>query len=223
MKVRVVSVTPRAEETMAYCARVSSPNQENSDFEKLFKYCYRNGHWSVFEMANLTVEVETSRAIAQQLLRHRSFSFQEFSQRYSPAGQNTERLFEDVECRLQDKKNRQSSLEISDEDMQAWFQKKTQAVLDLAESTYNEFLSLGVAKETARFILPATTATKLYVNGTIRSHIHYLISRLYPGTQKEHREMAKEWFRLFSQELPVLGRCVMDELRLKYPGVDLGI
>jgi thymidylate synthase (FAD) len=196
--VRLVSVTPNAEQTIAYCARVSNPkNQDNPDASKLLAYCIRNGHWSIFEQANLVMEITTSRGIAPQILRHRSFSFQEFSQRYAEADS-----FELYEPRRQDPKNRQNSVDDFDDDTRRWFHDAQKEVWDLAHARYREALERGVAKECARFLLPLNTATRLYMNGTVRSWIHYIQLRTGHGTQLEHMRIAEACRDILAHELP---------------------
>ena len=175
-----------AEELIVYCARVSNPSNQNNveTGEKLLRYCIKNGHWSVFETASMTVEVETSRAIAAQILRHRSFTFQEFSQRYAVSTE-----FEPVEFRSQDKKNRQGSGEPMDSfAIRSEFQ---EAIL-CCENAYLGMIELGVSKETARMVLPLCTRTTLYITGNVRSWIHYFEQRCSPHAQKEHRLIAEE-------------------------------
>lgn len=178
-------------EFVAYCARVSNPaNQWNHETaQNLLKYLENNKHWSPFEMANIVVEVETTRDIARQLLRHRSFSFQEFSQRYAEAA-----FFSDPkEARLQDDKNRQNSLEFDDESTKSWWIAVQQNLIEIVDSYYCAALKYGIAKEVARVILPeGLTKSRLYVNGNLRSWMHYLSVRLDSSTQKEHRELAQE-------------------------------
>jgi thymidylate synthase (FAD) len=189
---KLIWSTPEAENIISYCARVSSPkNQEKFDTApKLLKYCIENGHWSIFEMAGMCVEIETSRAIAQQILRHRSFSFQEFSQRYADV--NIIGSIVNYDARRQDVKNRQNSIDDLPSETKEWFASKTTQLSDLAFKAYNEALDKGIAKECARFLLPLSTTTKLYMNGTVRSWIHYLQLRTGNGTQKEHADIAKE-------------------------------
>lgn len=185
---------------VAYTARVSSPNPLNESYERLLSYCIRKGHWSVFEMTDATVELETSRAIAAQILRHRSFVFQEFSQRYSKVEPN----YEASTCRMQDSKNRQSSLECSDPSIQAWWEYTQNAQAERAFANYQEALSLGIAKEVARMLLPLSTTTKLYMKGSLRSWIHYLTVRLDPSTQLEHRELAQAILAQLAPVYPVI-------------------
>lgn len=201
MNVRLVHITPEAEKHIAFCARVSSSNQDNPDYAKLLKYCIKHGHWSIFEMATLCVEVETSRAIAAQILRHKSFSFQEFSQRYAEVQD-----FEIYDARRQDTKNRQNSFDDMAQEDRDWFRQAQEQVIALAESHYREALSRGVAKESARFLLPLNTKTKLYMHGNIRSWITYINLRCGPETQKEHREIAEAIKRIFIEQLPIVAK-----------------
>ncbi len=196
--VKFVTITPKAEETMAYCARVSNPNnQTNPDVAGLLGYCIRHNHWSVFEQANLILEINTSRAISPQVLRHRSFSFQEFSQRYSAAT-----AFVPHQARRQGKTNRQSSIDDIDPQTQEWFLQSQQEIWQLAYERYAEALKMGIAKESARALLPLSTATKLYMNGTVRSWIHYIQLRTTLDTQLEHRKIAESCREVFKQHLP---------------------
>jgi thymidylate synthase (FAD) len=213
MDVRLVSVTSlseglvtelpaelrSAEGIMAYTARVSSPHQDNPSYAKLLKYCADHGHWSVFEMVDMTVEITTSRAIAQQILRHRSFSFQEFSQRYAKASMG----FEMYEARRQDSKNRQNSIDDMSESDKSWFEMAQISVQERAQIFYDQALERGIAKEQARFLLPASTTTKLYMKGSVRSWIHYLKVRTDPSTQKEHRDIAVAAKVLFIETFPI--------------------
>ena len=194
---RLVHTTVGGEELIAYCARVSSPNQENPEYAKLLAYCIKNGHWSVFEMASMCVEIETSRAIAQQILRHRSFSFQEFSQRYAAVSE-----FIPYQARRQDFKNRQNSLDDLPEDTKNWFIDEQNTLGQIAFQRYEKALSMGIAKECARFLLPLNVKTKMYMHGTIRSWIHYLEQRIKPGVQKEHRDIALAIQKIFALEYP---------------------
>lgn len=189
-KVKVVWATPDAEEAVAYCARVSNPENQNvqETAPRLLKYLIKYKHWSPFEMANVCMEIETTRDIARQILRHRSFSFQEFSQRYAAV-----QGFELSEVRLQDTKNRQNSIEVGDSDLHNWWFKAQQRVRDDAELVYNMALAKGVAKEQARKLLPeGMTMSKMYMNGTLRSWLHYVEIRCDKATQKEHREVAEK-------------------------------
>jgi thymidylate synthase (FAD) len=190
MKVSTVWATPEGEALVAFMARVSNPgNQDNpASAPKLIKYLAKNNHWSPFEMVNICMEIETTRDIARQILRHRSFSFQEFSQRYAEVPQDG---FEYGEARLQDSKNRQNSLESSDKELQKWWTAtQARAALD-AQFLYKEALDKGIAKEVARKLLPeGLTKSRMYMNGTLRSWLHYVGIRCDAATQKEHREVA---------------------------------
>lgn len=198
MNVRLIWVTEQAEKVIGYCARVSNPaNQDNEDVGKLIKYCVSKGHWSIFETANMCLEVETSRAVSAQLLRHRSFSFQEFSQRYAVANS-----YEDVELRRQDPKNRQNS--IVDRELHGYWATTVDSFIEQALHLYDAMVSSGVAKECARMVLPMATRTRLYMNGTIRSWIHYLqVRALGEGTQDEHRQVALAALSIFVDQLPI--------------------
>lgn len=201
MNVKLISVTPDAEKTMMYCARVSNPANQDSTNTKLLDYCIKNQHWSVFEMANIVVEIETSRAIAQQILRHRSFSFQEFSQRYAEA--NGQEVYP---ARSQDEKNRQNSIDDLPEEEKDWFLKAQELVNNAANDLYNRALERGIAKEQARFLLPLSTTTKLYMNGTVRSWLHYLDLRTSNGTQLEHKEIAEAIKKIFIEQFPNIAK-----------------
>jgi len=202
MRVKLEEITEDAEARIIRIARVSNPaNQNNPEYAKLINYCIKNEHWSVFEHAHLTLEIETSRVIAAQLLRHRSFTFQEFSQRYSDP---TQMGFEAIELRRQAEKNRQSStlrIEESEEKEleQAWF-----GVLEEIQLLYNRMIEAGVAKECARFVLPGCTTTRLYMTGNIRSWIHYIQLRTKPNVQLEHRSIALAAKKIFCSQLPVI-------------------
>lgn len=176
---------------IAYCARVSNPaNQQNTETnERLIQYLIDNKHWSPFEMVSVCMEIETTRDIARQILRHRSFSFQEFSQRYAVASLG----FETREARLQDKKNRQNSIEVEDEELEKEWREKQTDLIERTQEVYKWALDNGIAKEQSRVILPeGLTRTRMYMNGTMRSWLHYIEIRKDEGTQKEHREIAKE-------------------------------
>ncbi len=185
---------------VAYTARVSSPNPLNESYERLLTYCIRKGHWSVFEMADATMELETSRAIAAQILRHKSFNFQELSQRYAAI----EPDYQATACRMQDSKNRQSSLECSDPSIQAWWEYTQRTQAERAFVNYEEALRLGIAKEVARMLLPLSTSTKLYMKGNLRSWLHYLNTRLDPSTQLEHRELAQAILTQLAPVYPII-------------------
>lgn len=216
MKVKLVWATPDCDNVLAYIARVSNPdNQSNKQIEGLLKYMMREGHVSPFEMASACLEISTTRDIARQILRHRSFSFQEFSQRYQ--GVATLGGVELRECRLQDSKNRQNSIEL---DMSVdpqrvlayqWEQLQQQ-LLDKSQEVYNWALEHGVAKEQARVVLPeGLTNSKMYMNGTLRSWIFYLQQRLHPSTQKEHREVAEQVLGVLREVAPVTIRAFFPE------------
>ena len=215
MKVTLIAVTqptarpdgPKtAEELMVYTARVSSPdNQGNHDTgERLLRYCMRHGHWSVFEQADMTVEIETSRAIAAQILRHRSFAFQEFSQRYSKADLG----FEEVHPRRQDSKNRQASHDDLPHEVLSWFDEARAENERVALLTYKAALAAGIAKESARFLLPLSVRTRLYMKGSVRSWIHYLNVRDADGVQQEHREVAQTIRPLFASCFPLTAKAM---------------
>ncbi len=199
MKTKLIHITPDAENHIAYCARVSSPNQENENIDKLIAYCVKHKHWSIFEMATMCVEIETSRAISAQILRHRSFHFQEFSQRYAEVTS-----FETYEARSQDAKNRQNSVDDMRDVDKNWFIDAQLALQEYAKQMYDYALSIGVAKEQARFLLPMSVSTKLYMSGTIRDWIHYLNLRTEKSTQLEHREIAESIKKIFIEQLPAV-------------------
>ncbi len=204
MQVKLVSVTPDAEKTIGYCARVSNPkNQDNPEVSKLLSYCIKHGHWSIFEMANMVVEIETTRGIAAQILRHRSFSFQEFSQRYAQA-----LGFEYNPPRRQDKKNRQNSLDDLSTDTIEWYRQAIVSVHEKGQHLYQMALDKGIAKECARFLLPLSTRTRMYMNGTIRSWIHYIKLRTDPSTQKEHRDIAETIKDIFDTQFPITSKAL---------------
>jgi thymidylate synthase (FAD) len=191
-----------AEGLIAYCARVSNPaNQDNPDSEKLLKYLVKNKHWSPFEMVHIVMEIQTTRDIGRQILRHRSFSFQEFSQRYA----EIQDMSEPREARLQDTKNRQNSIETDNNDLQnSW--NLVQNEMLLAAKTYYEWaIKNGIAKEVARSVLPeGLTMSRMYMSGTLRSWIHYCELRMANGTQKEHRELATQCWNIITEQFPSL-------------------
>lgn len=199
--VQVISVTPDAEKHILFCARISS-NQENQD-SGLLRYLIRNQHWSPFELAHMVLEIRTSRAIAQQILRHRSFTFQEFSQRYAAA---TSYIV--YAGRRKGSKNRQSSIDDLPEDLQEWWVRTQKRVADFAFDLYKEAQERGVALECARFLLPLSTETRLYMSGSLRSWIHYLEQRTDEHTQWEHRELALAAKQLFIEEFPVIAEAL---------------
>ncbi len=201
--VQLITSTPDAEKSMAYIARVSNPrNQDNNDFSKLLGYCIKNEHWSVFEQAYMTLQIETTRGIAAQILRHRSFTFQEFSQRYADSTQLGEIPI--PELRRQDNKNRQNSISDLSEEVINQFNEKIKLQFNLNKKLYEEMLEAGIAKECARFVLPLATPTRIYMTGSCRSWIHYINLRTGHGTQKEHMNIAKECKNIFSQVYPVV-------------------
>ena len=212
MNVKLVNITENPEALISYIARVSNPeNQSNPDYKKLVKYLIKNKHFSPFEHAFITFEIKTSRAIAAQILRHRSFTFQEFSQRYSEVTE-----FEPIEIRKQATKNRQSSLEVFDPEIRSGTTSTDKAsnviMQHLIESRrrYEFLLEAGVAKEVARFILPATTQTTLYMSGSVRSWIHYIELRDTDHVQKEHRLIAQEIKGIFNQYLPTVAAALLE-------------
>ena len=206
--VKLVSVTPDAEKHMAYVARVSNPkNQDNEKFAGLLKYCIQHGHWSVFEQAFMTVEINTTRGLAAQILRHRSFTYQEFSQRYADSS-----LLGDTiplpALRRQDTKNRQNSIDDIDPLMQQNFEIKMQQNFDAAMKLYKEMLDAGIAKECARFVLPLATPTRLYMTGSVRSWVHYIDLRSAHGTQKEHMDVAEGVRSIFCEQFPTVSEAL---------------
>jgi thymidylate synthase (FAD) len=199
--VKLESITPDTQHIIAKCARVSNPNnQENRLTEqRLIKYLAQHKHWSPFEMASMCIEIRTTRAISAQILRHRSFNFQEMSQRYAAQAEYVIPNF-----RLQDHTNRQNSLDQLEEQKQAEFQLKAHEVMKKAFELYEEMIAAGIAKESARAVLPLNTVTVLYMSGTIRSWIHYIQVRASPDTQKEHREIAEAARAILLEQIPVL-------------------
>ena len=207
MTVKFVSVTPDAEKTMAYIARVSNPkNQDNENFSGLLRYCIKHQHWSVFEQSSMTLEIETTRGIAAQILRHRSFTYQEFSQRY--ADSNLLGEIELPELRRQDNKNRQNSIDDLEPEMVEKFNRQMNTLFSSAFGLYNQMLQAGVAKECARFVLPLATPTKLYMTGSCRSWIHYINLRSAHGTQKEHMDIANVCKKIFIEQFPAVSEAL---------------
>jgi thymidylate synthase (FAD) len=206
--VKFVSITPNAEQQMAYCARVSNPsNQNNDNYAKLLKYCIDHKHWSIFEQAFLTLEINTTRGIAAQILRHRSFTFQEFSQRYA----DTTLLSEDIplfDIRRQDTKNRQNSIDDVDNMLKMKYNVLIRQHLAKSKALYDQMVADGIAKECARFILPLATPTRLYMSGTVRNWIHYIDLRSSNGTQKEHMDIAKACMDIFIEQLPIVSEAL---------------
>jgi len=201
MTVKLVSVTPDAEQLMAYIARVSNPsNQDNEKYSGLLKYCIKHNHWSVFEQSTMTLEIETTRAIAAQILRHRSFTFQEFSQRYAASTALGE--IDLPELRRQDAKNRQNSTDDLDPEIADKFERQMITLFSSAKSLYTQMLDAGVAKECARMVLPLCTPTRIYMTGSCRSWIHYINLRSAHGTQKEHMVIAEGCRKVFTEQFP---------------------
>ena len=205
--VELISLTPNAEKTMAYIARVSNPNnQNNDDYSKLLSYCIKNEHWSVFEQSFMTLQIETNRGIAAQILRHRSFTFQEFSQRY--ADTNLLGSIPIPDLRRQDKTNRQNSINDIPKNQKENLQKNIARYFAEGIDLYNELIREGIAKECARFVLPLATPTKIYMTGSIRSWIHYIELRSAHGTQKEHMDIVEECRTVFKEQLPVVSEAL---------------
>ena len=207
MKVELVSTTPDAEKTMAHIARVSNPNnQDNPNYAGLLRYCIQHEHWSVFEQSFMTLEIETTRGLAAQILRHRSFTFQEFSQRYSDSNLLGE--IELPELRRQDVKNRQNSIDDLEPAISDKLQKQMITLFSSSLALYNQMLESGVAKECARFVLPLATPTRLYMSGSCRSWIHYINLRSAHGTQKEHMDIANACKRVFMKNYPTVSEAL---------------
>ena len=207
-QVKLITVTPKAEETMGYVARVSNPNnQDNPNVAGLLGYCIKHGHWSVFEQAHMTVEIETTRGLAAQILRHRSFTFQEFSQRYADTN-----LLDTMICvpdlRSQDLKNRQNSNDDVPQILKDELQTKIALHFSKAMDLYNELLDEGIAKECARFVLPLATPTRLYMTGSVRSWVHYIDLRSAHGTQKEHMDVVKGIRNIFTEQFPTVSQAL---------------
>jgi thymidylate synthase (FAD) len=208
MNVRLISVTPDAEKTMGYVARVSNPsNQENPKVAGLLKYCVNHQHWSVFEQAFMTLEIETTRGLAAQILRHRSFTYQEFSQRYADSSLLGETI-PVPELRRQDTKNRQNSIDDIDPFVVQKYQMLMQDHFKYAMNLYQSMLDDGIAKECARFVLPLATPTRLYMSGSCRSWIHYIQLRSGHGTQKEHMDIANECKNIFVEQFPTVAEAL---------------
>jgi len=223
MKVRLVSYSesfdtdpiavkrPDVEQLIAYCARVSNPDNQNNTVtsEKLIKYLVKNKHWSPLEMVNACLEIETTRDIGRQILRHRSFSFQEFSQRYADPTKDLD--FVTREARLQDTKNRQNSIETEDDMLQNQWEMRQKSLIELSQETYNWAIEKGIAKEQARAVLPeGLTVSRMYMNGTLRSWVHYIELRSANGTQKEHMELAKSCAVEIAKIFPLIGDILND-------------
>jgi thymidylate synthase (FAD) len=202
MSVKLISVTPDAEKMMAYVARVSNPNnQENPNYAKLLGYCIKHNHWSVFEQAFMTLELETTRGVAAQVLRHRSFTYQEFSQRYADSSMLADQI-PMFDLRRQDIKNRQNSIDDIDPFVKQEFEIKIRRHFDEAMVLYQSMLDAGIAKECSRFVLPLATPTRIYMSGSCRSWIHYINLRTANGTQKEHMDLAEGCKKVFIEQFP---------------------
>ena len=208
MNVSLVSVSPDAEKHMAYCARVSNPNnQDNENYAGLLRYCIKHQHWSIFEQAFMTLEINTTRGLAAQILRHRSFTFQEFSQRYA----DTNLLDTNIplpELRRQDTKNRQNSIDDIPEEQSKMLLGRIQNYFNEGLDLYNELLREGIAKECARFVLPLATPTRIYMSGSVRSWVHYIDLRSGHGTQKEHMDIANACKSIFTEQFPTVSEAL---------------
>ena len=204
MEVKLISVSPDSEKHMAYCARVSNPNnQDNENYAGLLRYCIKHQHWSIFEQAFMTLEINTTRGLAAQILRHRSFTFQEFSQRYA----DTNLLDTNIplpELRRQDTKNRQNSIDDIPEEQSKMLLGRIQNYFNEGLDLYNELLREGIAKECARFVLPLATPTRIYMSGSVRSWVHYIDLRSGHGTQKEHMDIANACKTIFTEQFPTV-------------------
>ena len=208
MTAKLISVTPDAEKHMAYCARVSNPsNQGNDSFEGLIKYCIKHKHWSIFEQAFMTIELETTRAIAAQVLRHRSFTYQEFSQRYADSSLLMDKI-PLPELRRQDTKNRQNSTDDLDPFIVQKLEMQMQTLFDSSMALYQQMLGHGVAKECARNVLPMCVPTRMYMSGSVRSWVHYIDLRSANGTQKEHMDLANACKAIFVEQFPVIAQAL---------------
>ncbi len=208
MNVKLVSVTPDAEQTMAYIARVSNPsNQNNEKYTGLLRYCIKHNHWSVFEQSTMTLEIETTRAIAAQILRHRSFTYQEFSQRYADSSLLGDKI-PLPELRRQDTKNRQNSIDDLDPFITQKLEMQMQTLFDSSMALYQQMLDSGVAKECARNVLPLCTPTRIYMTGSCRSWIHYISLRSAHGTQKEHMNIAEGCRKIFVEQFPAVSEAL---------------
>ena len=208
MNVSLVSVSPDAEKHMAYCARVSNPNnQDNENYAGLLRYCIKHQHWSIFEQAFMTLEINTTGGLAAQILRHRSFTFQEFSQRYA----DTNLLDTNIplpELRRQDTKNRQNSIDDIPQEQSKMLLGRTQNYFNEGLDLYNELLREGIAKECARFVLPLATPTRIYMSGSVRSWVHYIDLRSGHGTQKEHMDIANACKSIFTEQFPTVSEAL---------------
>ena len=209
MTVKLIQITPNPEEQIAYIARVSNPNnQDNPNYAKLLAYCIKHQHWSIFEQAFMTLEIETTRGLAAQILRHRSFTFQEFSQRYADTALVTKGNIPLPELRKQDLKNRQNSTNDLDPEKVKMLEKEIRQHFTDAQDLYRYMIDMGVAKECARFVLPLAVPTKLYMSGSVRSWIHYIDLRSAHGTQKEHKDIAEQCRDIFKEQLPTVSEAM---------------
>ena len=207
MQVSLVSITPDAEKTMAHIARVSNPNnQDNPNYAGLLRYCIKHNHWSVFEQSSMTLQIETTRAIAAQILRHRSFTFQEFSQRYAKS--NELGKIELPDLRKQDLKNRQNSTDDLDPFVKQKLEAQMITLFSSAQSLFNQIIDEGVAKECARMVLPLATPTRIYMTGSCRSWVHYINLRSAHGTQKEHMDIAEACRKVFTEQFPTVSEAL---------------
>ena len=208
MEVKLISVSPDAEKHMAYCARVSNPNnQENEKYAGLLRYCIKHQHWSIFEQAFMTIEINTTRGLAAQILRHRSFTYQEFSQRYA----DSSLLGDSIplpQLRKQDEKNRQNSTDDLDPILIQELEVKMMNYFRDGMKLYKEMLDAKVAKECARFVLPLATPTRLYMSGSVRSWVHYIDLRSGHGTQKEHMDIANACKKIFTEQFPTVAEAM---------------
>ena len=208
MTIKLISVSPDAEKTMAHIARVSNPNnQDNPNYSGLLRYCIKHNHWSVFEQSTMTLEIETTRAIAAQILRHRSFTYQEFSQRYADSSLLGDKI-PLPELRRQDTKNRQNSIDDLDPFITQKLEMQMQTLFDSSMALYQQMLDSGVAKECARNVLPLCTPTRIYMTGSCRSWIHYISLRSAHGTQKEHMNIAEECKKIFVEQFPAVSEAL---------------
>ena len=207
MSVRLIWITPDAEKLIAYIARVSSPHQDNPKIKGLLKYCIKHGHWSIYEMANMCIEINTTRAISAQIIRHRSFNYSEFSQRYSSVKQD----LEIPKLRRQDLKNRQNSISDLPEELVDELQGEIKGHFKKTKDLYRKLLDKGVAKECARMVLPMSSPTKIYMCGSVRSWVHYLQLRCGNGTQSEHAEIANKIKEIFKDQLPIIYEAVFGD------------
>ena len=208
MEVKLISVSPDAEQHMAYCARVSNPsNQENEKYAGLLRYCIKHQHWSIFEQAFMTLEINTTRGLAAQILRHRSFTYQEFSQRYADSSLLGDKI-PLPQLRKQDEKNRQNSTDDLDPMLVQELEVKMQKYFADGMKLYKDMLDAKVAKECARFVLPLATPTRLYMSGSVRSWIHYIELRSGHGTQKEHMDIANACKNIFTEQFPTVAEAM---------------